>query len=66
MWLKGAFKTRIGQTQYTHLFIHFFSETFGNMKIAQKSQNSPPPKKKIVGVWPTHPLPSFSRIFDFF
>ena len=60
---KNQRKTRIGRTTTTHPSIHFFYffwETCTAKKQHRKTQNF------RVGTWPTHPLPSFSRIFGFF
>ena len=47
--------------------IYFFL-IFGNMKTTRKKKKKKKfsPQNIRVGAWPTHPLPSFSRIFWFF
>ena len=49
-----------------HQPTHYQFFFFGNMKTTQKTQHFPQKIKIRVGAWPTHPLPSFSRIFGFF
>ena len=68
---KNPWKTRIGRTPNTHPPIHIFNffwkhlETWKQHKKHKETQNLPQKIQIRVGAWPTHPLPSFSRIFEF-